>query len=97
MPPFVVLRSGETLDDALVARIKASIREHLSARYVPNDVFAVRDIPRTPTGKKLELPVRKLLLGHPLEKVVSADAMANPESLGFFVELARTLNASRDG
>ncbi len=94
MPLFVVLRPGVTLDDALVARIKSSVREHLSTRYVPNDVFAVSDIPRTLSGKRLELPVRKLLLGHPIEKVVSADAMANPESLGFFVELARKLNAS---
>jgi acetoacetyl-CoA synthetase len=94
MPLFVVLRPGVALDAALVARIKGSVRTHLSARYVPNDVFAVPEIPRTLTGKKLELPVRKLLLGQPLEKVVSPDAMANPESLRFFVALARTLNAS---
>jgi acetoacetyl-CoA synthetase len=92
MPLFVVLTPGVTLDDALTARIKDSIRRRTSARYVPNAVFAVTDIPRTLTGKKMELPVRKLLLGHPLEKVASPDAMANPASLSFFVELARTLN-----
>jgi acetoacetyl-CoA synthetase len=92
MPLFVVLRSGVTLDDALTARIKASIRQRASARYVPNAVFAVSDIPRTLTGKKMELPIRKLLLGHPLEKVASPDAMANPDSLSVFVELARRLN-----
>ena len=92
MPLFVVLRPGVTLDDALTARIKASIRQRASARYVPNVVFAVSDIPRTLTGKKMELPIRKLLLGHPLEKVASPDAMANPDSLSVFVELARRLN-----
>ena len=92
MPLFVVLRPGVTLDDALIARIKASIRQRASARYVPNAVFAVSDIPRTLTGKKMELPIRRLLLGHPLDKVASPDAMANPDSLSFFVELARKLN-----
>jgi acetoacetyl-CoA synthetase len=92
LPLFVVLRPGVALDDALITRIKESIRRRTSARYVPSAVFAVSDIPRTLTGKKMELPVRKLLLGLPLEKVASADAMANPQSLSFFMELARTLN-----
>jgi acetoacetyl-CoA synthetase len=92
MPLFVVLRPGAALDEALVGRIKDSIRRRTSARYVPSAVFAVSEVPRTLTGKKMELPVRRLLLGHPLEKVASPDAMANPQSLSFFVELARTLN-----
>jgi acetoacetyl-CoA synthetase len=92
MPLFVVLRPGVTLDDALVARIKESIRRRTSARYVPTEIFAVTDVPRTLTGKKMELPIRKLLLGHPLEKVASPGAMANPDSLVYFVDLARTLN-----
>jgi acetoacetyl-CoA synthetase len=91
MPLFVVLRAGAVLDEPLKARIKESIRLRASGRYVPNEIYAVSDIPRTLTGKKLELPVRRLLLGQPIEKVVSADAMANPGSLGFFVELAKTL------
>ncbi len=91
MPLFVVLRPGVGLDDALKARIKESIRQRASARYLPNEIYAVSDIPRTLTGKKLELPVRRLLLGQPLDKVVSADAMANPGSLAYFVELAKTL------
>lgn len=72
--------------------LQESIRRRTSARYVPSAIFAVSDIPRTLTGKKMELPVRKLLLGLPLGKVASADAMANPQSLSFFMELARTLN-----
>jgi len=88
---FVVLRPGDVLDDALKARVKASIRTLASARHVPDEVYAIDEVPRTLTGKKLELPVRKLLLGAPLEKVASPDAMANPRSLGFFVELAKRL------
>ncbi len=91
MPLFVVLRSGATLDEPLKARIKDSIRQRASARHVPNEIYLVNDIPRTLTGKKMELPVRRLLLGQPLEKVASADAMANAGSLAFFVELAKTL------
>ncbi len=88
---FVVLRPGVVLDDALKARLKASIRTLASARHVPDEVYAIDEVPRTLTGKKLELPVRKLLLGAPLAKVASPDAMANPRSLGFFVELAKRL------
>ncbi len=88
---FVVLRPGVVLDDALKAKVKASIRMLASARHVPDEVYAIDEVPRTLTGKKLELPVRKLLLGAPLEKVASPDAMANPRSLGFFVELAKRL------
>jgi acetoacetyl-CoA synthetase len=93
MPLFVVLRPGEALDDALANRIKARIRERASARHVPNDVFQVTEVPRTLTGKKMELPVRKLLLGAPSEKVASPDAMANPGSLAYFAEFAKRLNA----
>ena len=88
---FVVLRPGVVLDDALKAKVKAAIRTLASARHVPDEVYAIDEVPRTLTGKKLELPVRKLLLGAPLEKVASPDAMANPGSLGFFVALAKRL------
>lgn len=88
MPLFVVLREGHVLDETLVARIKVEIRRALSARHVPNDVFAIASVPRTLSGKKLELPVKKLLMGQPLEKVVNRDAMANPESMEWFVALA---------
>jgi acetoacetyl-CoA synthetase len=92
MPLFVVLRAGVELDDALKRRINESIKAHASARYVPNEIFAVTDIPRTLTGKKMELPVRRLLLGQSIDKVASPDAMANPGSLAFFATLAKTLN-----
>jgi acetoacetyl-CoA synthetase len=94
LPLFVVLRPGCVLDDALKARIKARVREQASARHVPDEIYAIEEVPRTLTGKKMELPVRKLLLGMPLEKVASADAMANPRSLAFFVELAGRLDTA---
>ncbi|MCS6848297.1 MAG: acetoacetate--CoA ligase [Anaerolineae bacterium] len=92
MPLFVVLREGVTLDDALVTKIKHTIRTELSARQVPDEVIAIAEVPRTLNGKKLEVPVKKILLGAPLEKAVNLGSVANPQSLQFFVEFARTLN-----
>ena len=89
MPLFVVLREGQALDDAMRARINNAIRDAVSPRFVPDQVYAVPEIPRTLTGKKQELPVKKLLLGQPPEKVVNRDAMANPASLEWFVRLAK--------
>ncbi len=60
---------------------------------MPNEIYSVDEVPRTLTGKKMELPIRKILLGATADTVASPDAMANPQSLGFFVELARKLNA----
>ena len=88
MPLFVVLRPGMVLDDALRARIANAIKTALSPRFIPNEIFAVPEIPRTLSGKKQELPVKKLLLGHALEKVVNRDAMANPASLDWYVAFA---------
>ena len=96
MPLFVTLRPGLALDDALTARLNDAIKTALSPRFVPNAVFQVPDIPRTLSGKKQELPIKKLLLGQPLHKVVNKDAMANPASLDWFVDFARQhLNQSR--
>ncbi|MFC5499508.1 acetoacetate--CoA ligase [Caenimonas terrae] len=92
MPLFVVLKPGFALDDALKAKIAQQIRSKASARHVPNEVYEVQEIPRTLTGKKMEVPVRKLLLGADQHKVASPDAMANPASLEFFVALASKLN-----
>jgi acetoacetyl-CoA synthetase len=96
MPLFVVLRPEHALDAALTERIKSAIRNALSARHVPNDVIAVPEVPRTLTGKKLEVPVKKLLLGQPAEKVANRDTMANPASLDWFVALARQRDQQAD-
>jgi acetoacetyl-CoA synthetase len=79
MPLFVVLREGLVLDEALTKRIKQAIREALSARHVPNDIYQVSAIPRTLSGKKMELPVKKLLLGAEPDSVLKRDAMANAD------------------
>ncbi|HYD95941.1 MAG TPA: acetoacetate--CoA ligase [Noviherbaspirillum sp.] len=89
MPLFVVLRPGVALDAPLSARIADAIRNALSARHVPNEVFAVDEIPRTLSGKKMELPVKKLLLGMRVDEVANPDAMSNPGSLAYFVDFAR--------
>jgi acetoacetyl-CoA synthetase len=89
MPLFVVLRPGMALDDAMKSKINNAIRTALSPRFVPDEIFEVPQIPRTLTGKKQELPIKKLMLGQPLEKVVNRDAMANPESLDWYLALAR--------
>jgi len=88
MPLFVVLRPGVALDDAMRARINNAIKTSLSPRFVPNDIFQVAEIPRTLSGKKQELPIKKLLLGQPIEKVVNREAMANPGSLDWYVAFA---------
>jgi acetoacetyl-CoA synthetase len=88
MPLFVVLRDGVELDDGLRARIRARIREDCSPRHVPDEVRAVPAIPRTLSGKALEVPVKRILCGEPVERSVSRDALANPEALRPFEELA---------
>ncbi|MGE3348722.1 MAG: acetoacetate--CoA ligase [Ramlibacter sp.] len=93
MPLFVVLREGVMLDDAMRARLNGAIKTALSPRFVPNDIFQVAEIPRTLSGKKQELPIKKLLLGQPLEKVVNKDAMANPGCLDWYVAFARERTA----
>jgi acetoacetyl-CoA synthetase len=85
---FVALEDGAVLDDALSARIAAALREGLSPRHVPDSIEAVPSVPRTLNGKKLEVPVRRILSGEPVEKVANTGAMANPESLDYFVKLA---------
>ncbi|QJY31577.1 acetoacetate--CoA ligase [Diaphorobacter sp. JS3050] len=89
MPLFVVLRSGLVLDDGLRARINDAIRASLSPRFLPDEIVQVAEVPRTLSGKKQELPVKKLLLGQSMDKVVNPDAMANPGCLAWYVDFAR--------
>jgi acetoacetyl-CoA synthetase len=88
MPLFVVLREGVALDDELAAEIKQRIREQCSPRHVPDEVFQIREVPRTLSGKVLEVPVKKILMGTPPEQAASRDSLANPGALDYFVELA---------
>ena len=88
MPLFVVLSAGLALDEAMKARLNNAIKTALSPRFVPNGIFQVPEIPRTLSGKKQELPIKKLLLGQPIEKVVNRDAMANPACLDWYIQFA---------
>jgi acetoacetyl-CoA synthetase len=91
MPLFVVLRDGLVLDDGVRTKLVDAIKTALSPRFVPNAIFQVAEIPRTLSGKKQELPIKKLLLGQPLDKVVNREAMANPGCLEWYVEFARSV------
>jgi acetoacetyl-CoA synthetase len=89
LPLFVVLRDGASLDDDLVAAIRTRVREDCSPRHVPTEVLTVAEVPRTLSGKVLEIPVKRILAGAEPGDVASADSLANPKSLDYFAELAR--------
>jgi acetoacetyl-CoA synthetase len=93
MPLFVVLAPGEVLNDDLKSRITQQVRTKASARHIPDEIYQVDEIPRTLTGKKMEVPIRKLLLGASPEKVASRDAMVNPQSIGFFLRMAESMRS----
>lgn len=97
MPLFVVLRERVVLDQALQARIVRAIREALTPRHVPNDIFQVEAIPRTLTGKKLEVPIKRLLLGEAPERVFNRDAIANPDCLDWYLRFADSRGAAPPG
>jgi acetoacetyl-CoA synthetase len=88
MPLFVVLRDGVELDDALIAEIRRRVREDCSPRHVPDEIRQIAEVPRTLSGKALEVPVKRILMGQPPEKAASRESLANPEALDYFVELA---------
>jgi acetoacetyl-CoA synthetase len=91
---FVVLEAGVTLDENLRARIKRRLREDLSPRHVPDGIYSIPGVPRTLSGKKLEVPVKRILDGTPPDAACSPDAMSNPQTLAFFVDLAAQLATS---
>jgi acetoacetyl-CoA synthetase len=88
MPLFVVPAKGVAFNDGLKDKINQAIRKNVSARFVPNEIVEVTEIPRTLSGKKLEVPVKKLLLGGDPARVVNRDSMANPASFDFFIAYA---------
>ena len=93
MPLFVVLREGVELDDELRKEIARRIRTQCSPRHVPDEVFTISEVPRTLSGKVLEVPVKRILMGTPVEKAASRDSLANPAALDWFVDLAAKLDA----
>jgi acetoacetyl-CoA synthetase len=92
MPLFVVMREGAEVDDALRKEIAKRIRSQCSPRHVPDEVFQIAEVPRTLSGKALEVPVKRILMGTPAEQAASRGSLANPASLDYFVELAASLD-----
>jgi len=88
MTLFVVLRDGAAFDEALVGRLQAKIRAGLSPHHVPTEIVVAPDVPRTLSGKKMEVPIKKLMLGQPLAQVANADAMANAGCLAWYQQFA---------
>ncbi|HET9197280.1 MAG TPA: acetoacetate--CoA ligase [Solirubrobacterales bacterium] len=91
MPLFVVMREGAELDEELPREIARRVRERCSPRHVPDEVFRIDEVPRTLSGKVLEVPVKKILMGTPVEKAASRDSLANPAALDYFVAMAKRL------
>jgi acetoacetyl-CoA synthetase len=91
MPLFVVLREGVELDDELPREIARRVRERCSPRHVPDEVFQIAEVPRTLSGKVLEVPVKRILMGTPAERAASRDSLANPAALDYFVDLRTKL------
>jgi len=92
MPLFVMLKEGIILDDELKKRIKSQLRSDYSPRHVPDEIIQVSDIPYTLSGKKMETPIKKILMGRPVEKCVNPDTMRNPSSIDYFVQFAKEIN-----
>jgi acetoacetyl-CoA synthetase len=90
---FVVLRDGLTLDDELAAALRRRIREDCSPRHVPNEIRQIADVPRTLSGKVLEVPVKRILMGTPPREAASIESLANPRALDYFVRLAGDLGS----
>ena len=88
MPLFVVLREGAELDDELRREIARRVRERCSPRHVPDEVYAIAEVPRTLSGKALEVPVKRILMGTPAGQAASRDSLANPAALDWFTEFA---------
>jgi acetoacetyl-CoA synthetase len=88
MPLFVVLREDTSLDDELISTIRRRVREDCSPRHIPDEIRQIAEVPRTLSGKLLEVPVKRILSGTPLDQAASRESLANPESLDVFVEIA---------
>ena len=88
MPLFLKLKPGFDLDEGLIRRIGAKLRADCSPRHVPDSIHQVENVPYTLTGKKMEVPVRKILMGVPAEKAASRDAMMKPEAIEFYIRFA---------
>jgi acetoacetyl-CoA synthetase len=97
LPLFVVLRPDTLLDDNLKAAINLKLRQSVSPRHIPDEIIAIEAVPYTLSGKKMEVPIRKILLGMDVETAANPGAMRNPEALEFFVQFAKKLSSKLSG
>lgn len=95
MPLFVVMREGAALTEDVKSRINQVIRQSCSPRHVPNEIFPVEELPKTLNGKKLEVPIKKILMGTPVEKAVNIGSLANPDTIQYFVEFEKNMNGTQ--
>ncbi|WP_066308793.1 acetoacetate--CoA ligase [Bacillus sp. FJAT-29814] len=95
MPLFVVMREKASLTDDVKSRINQVIRQNCSPRHVPNEIFPVEELPKTLNGKKLEVPIKKILMGTPVEKAVNIGSLANPDTIQYFVEFEKNMNGTQ--
>ena len=96
MPLFVVLADGADLTDDLKKAINNKLRAEVSPRHVPNEIIPIKEIPYTLSGKKMEVPIRKILLGRDVAKAANRGAMRNPEALDFFIAFGEKLATPSD-
>ncbi|RDW21097.1 acetoacetate--CoA ligase [Oceanobacillus arenosus] len=88
-PLFVVMKEGYTLTPEIKKEIKRQIRTQCSPRHLPTGVYQVSDIPKTLNGKKLEIPIKKILMGEPVDKVINKGSISNEEALDYFIQFAK--------
>lgn len=88
---FIVLEEDTTYNEGIDKSIKERVRVHCSPRHVPDKIMVIKEVPRTLNGKKLEVPIKKILSGIPFEKAVNKGSLSNPDSLDFFLEIAGEL------
>ncbi|NRD79467.1 acetoacetate--CoA ligase [Bacillus sp. BRMEA1] len=94
MPLFIVLKEGSELSEDVKNRINQVIRQNCSPRHVPNEIFVVDELPKTLNGKKLEVPIKKILMGTSIEKAVNPGSLANPDVLQYFIDFKEKLNVN---
>nr|WP_263326774.1 acetoacetate--CoA ligase [Neobacillus sp. Marseille-Q6967] len=96
MPLFVVLKEEDNLTDDVRTRINQAIRQNCSPRHVPNEIFYVEELPKTLNGKKLEVPIKKILMGTAVEQAVNIGSLINPNTLEYFIEFHKKMNGSNE-
>lgn len=92
MPLFVKMKNNFSLSENVKLKINTQLKKEYTPRHVPDEIIAVKDIPYTISGKKMEAPIKKILLGMPLEKSINFDSMRNPESIEFFIQFATKIH-----